>query len=116
MSSGPSSQPPSHQARGSAVGGIGPRNHILCMHSGLFRSRLRYQWSVMQIYRHSACRLDRRNHMPRSYLPGPYSVQYADVYLESVDFISISIAFYGLILFHGLTKDELAGHRPIAKF
>ncbi|KAH9168370.1 organic solute transporter Ostalpha-domain-containing protein [Lactarius sanguifluus] len=47
---------------------------------------------------------------------GSYSVHYADVYLESVDFISISIALYGLILFYGLTKDELAGRRPLAKF
>jgi hypothetical protein len=29
---------------------------------------------------------------------------------------SSSIALYGLILFYGLTKDELAGRRPLAKF
>ena len=27
-----------------------------------------------------------------------------------------SIALYGLILFYGLTKEELAGRRPLAKF
>lgn len=27
-----------------------------------------------------------------------------------------SIALYGLVLFYGLTKEELAGHRPLAKF
>ncbi|KAH9021291.1 DUF300-domain-containing protein [Lactarius pseudohatsudake] len=47
---------------------------------------------------------------------GSYSVHYAEVYLESVDFISISIALYGLILFYGLTKEELIGRRPLAKF
>jgi hypothetical protein len=29
---------------------------------------------------------------------------------------SLSIALYGLILFYDLTKDELAGRRPLAKF
>src|SRR5579863_4906202 len=29
---------------------------------------------------------------------------------------SSSIALYGLILFYGLTKAELAGRRPLAKF
>jgi hypothetical protein len=47
---------------------------------------------------------------------GPYSVHYAEVYLDSVDFVCISIALYGLILFYGLTKEELAGNRPLAKF
>ena len=27
-----------------------------------------------------------------------------------------SIALYGLVLFYGLTKEELAGDRPLAKF
>ncbi|KAF8262382.1 organic solute transporter Ostalpha-domain-containing protein [Lactarius quietus] len=31
-------------------------------------------------------------------------------------FVSISIALYGLILFYGLTKEELVGRRPLAKF
>jgi len=47
---------------------------------------------------------------------GSYSIHYAQVYLESIDAISISIALYGLILFYGLTKEELAGRRPLAKF
>jgi hypothetical protein len=29
---------------------------------------------------------------------------------------SFSIALYGLILFYDLTKEELAGRRPLAKF
>ena len=28
----------------------------------------------------------------------------------------LRIALYGLILFYGLTKDELKGRRPLAKF
>lgn len=30
--------------------------------------------------------------------------------------MSNSIALYGLLLFYGLTKDELQGRRPLAKF
>ncbi|KAH9954598.1 organic solute transporter Ostalpha-domain-containing protein [Russula dissimulans] len=47
---------------------------------------------------------------------GSYSVHFAEVYLESIDATSISIALYGLILFYGLTKEELVGRRPLAKF
>ncbi|KAH9992167.1 DUF300-domain-containing protein [Russula vinacea] len=47
---------------------------------------------------------------------GGFSARYANVYLEAIDFISITIALYGLILFYGLTKEELAGNRPLAKF
>ncbi|KAJ7497348.1 DUF300-domain-containing protein [Mycena latifolia] len=45
-----------------------------------------------------------------------FSVKYADVYLEAVDFVSISFALYGLLLFYSLTKDELVGRRPLSKF
>jgi hypothetical protein len=45
-----------------------------------------------------------------------YSYKYAEVYLEAVDFVSISFALYGLIVFYGLTKEELRGRRPLAKF
>jgi hypothetical protein len=61
-----------------------------------------------------------------------WNIHYAQVYLEAVDFVSIryiqlntlplfsdnsfSVALYGLILFYGLTKEELAGRRPLAKF
>ncbi|KAG2357983.1 organic solute transporter Ostalpha-domain-containing protein [Suillus spraguei] len=47
---------------------------------------------------------------------GPYSIYFANVYLEAVDFASISVALYGLLLFYGLTKEELVGRRPLAKF
>ncbi|KAG8980694.1 hypothetical protein FRB93_009067 [Tulasnella sp. JGI-2019a] len=45
-----------------------------------------------------------------------YSIHFAYVYLQAVDFVSISVALYGLILFYVLTKEELKGRRPLAKF
>ncbi|KAJ7287484.1 DUF300-domain-containing protein [Mycena rebaudengoi] len=45
-----------------------------------------------------------------------FSVKYAKVYLEAVDFASISIALYGLLLFYTLTKEELSKRRPVWKF
>ncbi|KAJ3507569.1 hypothetical protein NLJ89_g6223 [Agrocybe chaxingu] len=45
-----------------------------------------------------------------------YSWRYAAVYIEVVNFVSISIALYGLFVFYGLTKEELEGRRPMAKF
>ncbi|KAJ6499942.1 organic solute transporter Ostalpha-domain-containing protein [Mycena vitilis] len=45
-----------------------------------------------------------------------FSVKYANVYLEAVDFVSISFALYGLLLFYSLTKEELTGRRPLSKF
>ncbi|WVF71006.1 hypothetical protein IAT40_005802 [Kwoniella sp. CBS 6097] len=48
--------------------------------------------------------------------PSEYSVHYADVYLEAVDFVSISVALYGLIVFYVLCKPELKGRRPLSKF
>ncbi|KAF5345730.1 hypothetical protein D9757_013300 [Collybiopsis confluens] len=45
-----------------------------------------------------------------------FDVHFANVYLEAIDFVSISVALYGLFLFYGLTKEELAGRRPLAKF
>ncbi|KAJ7127945.1 organic solute transporter Ostalpha-domain-containing protein [Mycena epipterygia] len=45
-----------------------------------------------------------------------FNPHFASVYLSAVDFVSITIALYGLLVFFGLTKDELAGRRPLAKF
>jgi len=45
-----------------------------------------------------------------------FNVHFANVYLEAVDFVSISVALYGLLLFYSLTKDELTGRRPLSKF
>lgn len=44
-----------------------------------------------------------------------YSPHFAEVYLEAADFVSISIALYGLIVFYVLCKDELKGRRPLNK-
>ncbi|KAJ7072280.1 DUF300-domain-containing protein [Mycena amicta] len=45
-----------------------------------------------------------------------FNPHFANVYLEAVDFASISIALYGLLLFYSLTREELTGRRPFAKF
>jgi len=45
-----------------------------------------------------------------------WSPYYAQVYISAVDFVSITVALYGLFVFYGLTKDELKGKRPLAKF
>jgi len=45
-----------------------------------------------------------------------FSPHFANVYLEAVDFVSISVALYGLLVFYGLTAAELKGRRPLAKF
>ncbi|KAF9529353.1 organic solute transporter Ostalpha-domain-containing protein [Crepidotus variabilis] len=45
-----------------------------------------------------------------------FNAHYANVYLEAIDFVSISVALYGLLLFYGLTRTELEGKRPLAKF
>nr|XP_019050727.1 hypothetical protein I302_01168 [Kwoniella bestiolae CBS 10118]OCF29657.1 hypothetical protein I302_01168 [Kwoniella bestiolae CBS 10118] len=48
--------------------------------------------------------------------PDEYSVHYAEAYLDAVDFVSISVALYGLIIFYVLCKDELKGRKPLNKF
>ncbi|KAL8287049.1 hypothetical protein RQP46_004055 [Phenoliferia psychrophenolica] len=48
--------------------------------------------------------------------PTQYSVYFAEVYLDSVDFVSISVALYGLIVFYALVKERLAGKQPLLKF
>ncbi|THH26882.1 hypothetical protein EUX98_g7305 [Antrodiella citrinella] len=47
---------------------------------------------------------------------GSWSFHTANAYITIIDGISITIALYGLILFYGLTKEELKGRRPLAKF
>lgn len=47
---------------------------------------------------------------------GSWSFKTAKAYISLFDAISITIALYGLLLFYGLTKEELAGRRPLAKF
>ncbi|KAJ7101482.1 organic solute transporter Ostalpha-domain-containing protein [Mycena belliarum] len=45
-----------------------------------------------------------------------HNPHFASVYLSAADFVSITIALYGLLVFFGLMKDELEGRRPLAKF
>ncbi|TDL18236.1 DUF300-domain-containing protein [Rickenella mellea] len=47
---------------------------------------------------------------------GGYNIHFAYAYLSAVDFVSITVALYGLFIFYGLTKEELQGRRPLAKF
>ncbi|KAJ6586973.1 DUF300-domain-containing protein [Mycena vulgaris] len=47
---------------------------------------------------------------------GGFNIKFANVWLEAIDFVSISFALYGLLLFYSLTKDELTGRRPLSKF
>nr|VWP01546.1 Glucose transporter rco-3 [Ganoderma boninense] len=47
---------------------------------------------------------------------GPWSFKTAHAYFSVIDFISITVALYGLLLFYGLTKDELVGRKPLSKF
>jgi hypothetical protein len=45
-----------------------------------------------------------------------FNIHYANVYLEAVDFVSISVALYGLLVFYALTREDLVGRKPLAKF
>lgn len=44
------------------------------------------------------------------------SFAFANVYIEIVDFVCITIALYGLIILYTLIHDEIADHRPLSKF
>ncbi|KAF8200775.1 DUF300-domain-containing protein [Pholiota molesta] len=45
-----------------------------------------------------------------------FNSHFANVYLEAIDFVTISLALYGLLLFYALTREELKGKKPLAKF
>lgn len=47
---------------------------------------------------------------------GPWSFKTAHAYISVIDGVSITIALYGLLVFYGLTKEELKGRKPLAKF
>ncbi|TBU25288.1 organic solute transporter Ostalpha-domain-containing protein [Dichomitus squalens] len=47
---------------------------------------------------------------------GPWSFKTAHAYISVIDAVSITVALYGLLIFYGLTKDELVGKKPLAKF
>ncbi|KAH9940132.1 organic solute transporter Ostalpha-domain-containing protein [Epithele typhae] len=47
---------------------------------------------------------------------GPWSLKTANAYISVIDFFTITIALYGLLIFYGLTKDELVGRKPLSKF
>lgn len=45
-----------------------------------------------------------------------YSVHFAEVYITAIDFVSISVALYALVIFYTITKADLMGKKPLAKF
>ncbi|ORY62878.1 organic solute transporter Ostalpha-domain-containing protein [Leucosporidium creatinivorum] len=45
-----------------------------------------------------------------------WSFRFASVYLFIIDFISLSVALYGLFVLYVLIAPELKGHQPLAKF
>ncbi|KAI0326498.1 DUF300-domain-containing protein [Cubamyces sp. BRFM 1775] len=47
---------------------------------------------------------------------GPWSFKTAHAYITVIDGVSITIALYGLLIFYGLTKEELVGRKPLCKF
>ncbi|KAI8970724.1 organic solute transporter Ostalpha-domain-containing protein [Trametes punicea] len=47
---------------------------------------------------------------------GPWSFKTAHAYITVIDGVSITVALYGLLVFYGLTKEELAGRKPLCKF
>lgn len=50
------------------------------------------------------------------YCASSLSYKFAHVYELGIEFVSISIALYGLIVLYGLIKEDLKGRRPLAKF
>lgn len=54
-----------------------------------------------------------RYHVLCAHMMAPW---FAKVYLDAVDFVSISIAFYGLVVLYVLVEDRLKERRPVAKF
>ncbi|CDO76835.1 hypothetical protein BN946_scf185033.g32 [Trametes cinnabarina] len=47
---------------------------------------------------------------------GPWSIRTAHAYITVIDGVSITVALYGLLIFYGLTKEELSGKKPLCKF
>ncbi|KAI0656125.1 DUF300-domain-containing protein [Cubamyces menziesii] len=47
---------------------------------------------------------------------GPWSFKTAHAYITIIDGVSITVALYGLLIFYGLTKEELVGRKPLSKF
>ncbi|KAI8451091.1 hypothetical protein BY996DRAFT_8540468 [Phakopsora pachyrhizi] len=45
-----------------------------------------------------------------------YSIHFAQAYLKAFDFITFSLALYGLIGFYNVTRVQLKGKSPLAKF
>jgi hypothetical protein len=55
-------------------------------------------------------------HTQNKYCPESLSPKYANVYILSINFVSVTVAMYALITLYVTIKDELAPHRPFFKF
>ena len=98
----------------SLAGIITEKYNVLCKHTSFMTWRGGIFWQV-----HTG--------------PGQFSIHFAAVYLDSVEyvltqslfptqhwwmssFVSFSIALYALVVFYALTKENLEGKQPLAKF
>ncbi|KIL60225.1 hypothetical protein M378DRAFT_951421 [Amanita muscaria Koide BX008] len=45
-----------------------------------------------------------------------FNIHFASVWIQAIEFVSISVALYGLVVFYGLMSAELEGKRPMSKF
>ncbi|KIL60228.1 hypothetical protein M378DRAFT_84054 [Amanita muscaria Koide BX008] len=45
-----------------------------------------------------------------------FNIHFASVWIQAIEFVSISVALYGLFVFYGLILAELEGKRPMFKF
>jgi len=136
----------------SAVGDIVPRRHVFSLSCPSFCTDSFWQpyfmytvkWSVMQyVVIRPAVSIagiicEAYGVLCESGGFGIDAIHFANIYLEAIDFVSItfvfnmsskpytcwqnfimqiySIALYGLLLFYGLVREELKGRRPLAKF
>ncbi|KAK7679016.1 hypothetical protein QCA50_017960 [Cerrena zonata] len=74
---------------------------------------------LIQSYSYHDSSFDSGYHLPKKGIlceSGSWSFHTAKAYITVIDAVSITIALYGLLMFYGLTKDELKGRRPLAKF
>lgn len=55
-------------------------------------------------------------HTARSYCPGNYSPFRGYIYVTAVNFCSVTVAMYALVLFYSFAKEDIAKYKPIPKF
>jgi len=55
-------------------------------------------------------------HATGNYCPGNWSPIHGYVWIEAINFVSVTIAMYGLVLFYVLSKNDIQQYKPIPKF